>query len=395
MSDDETNLPKTNSSETNDVAPDVAPVEAPREPEPSSVPSIPTPSKTVPPMPVVMVQSVTARDQAGPRGRARGTLNGISFSLTAGVFAFVGAPEDGTIALVDVLSGVRAPLRGHVQVVGVSPERSSRLRSRMGVLSPEPSLPSARSVTDLVTAALVARGQTQPRAADVLGSLGLDYLASRRPQSLSFAETRAVELALALSTPSPILVVLHEPLVDVAINLLGVVRERIQQLARDGACVVVTTSSPADARSVSDDIFLLHRGSVIRDVSIASAVAPNVPMLVAWVRPSDSSHGIAPIRRLAQALADKPEVSSVAWTDADVQPSRSAELRLSGSDLDACALALADAATDVGAVVEAITPASPGIARLRAAAETAESLRRAAAQSRLVGTNVPGRGGVR
>jgi ABC-type multidrug transport system ATPase subunit len=262
----------------------------------------------------------------------------------------------------------------------------------MGVLSPEPSLPSARSVAELVTTALAARGQTL-RAIDVLASFGLDYLASRLPQSLSFAETRAVELALALSTPSPTLVVLYEPLVDVAINLLGVVRERIQQLANEGACVVVTTSSPTDARSLSDEIFVLQRGSVIRDVSIVAA--QNVPMLIAWVRPTDPSQGLAPIRRLAQALADRPEVSSVAWSDAAGQSAQAAELRLSGSDLDAAALALADAATEVGAVVEAITPASPGLTRLRAAADAAESLRRASAQSRIGGTNVLGRGGVR
>lgn len=388
MSNDETNVPETNVPETNPIAsPAVANVPGPSAAQPTAAPST-----SVPPLPIVILQSVIARDQAGPRGRARGTLNGISFSLPTGVFAFVGAPEDGTIALVDVLSGARAPSRGHVQVVGASPERSSRLRARMGVLSPEPSLPSARSVAELVTTALAARGQTL-RATDVLASFGLDYLASRLPQSLSFAETRAVELALALSTPSPTLVVLYEPLVDVAINLLGVVRERIQQLANEGACVVVTTSSPTDARSLSDEIFVLQRGSVIRDVSIVAA--QNVPMLIAWVRPTDPGQGLAPIRRLAQALADRPEVSSVAWSDAAGQSAQAAELRLSGSDLDAAALALADAATEVGAVVEAITPASPGLTRLRAAADAAESLRRASAQSRIGGTNVLGRGGVR
>lgn len=388
MSNDETNVPETNVPETNPIAsPAVANVPGPSAAQPTAAPST-----SVPPLPIVILQSVIARDKAGPRGRARGTLNGISFSLPTGVFAFVGAPEDGTIALVDVLSGARAPSRGHVQVVGASPERSSRLRARMGVLSPEPSLPSARSVAELVTTALAARGQTL-RAIDVLASFGLDYLASRLPQSLSFAETRAVELALALSTPSPTLVVLYEPLVDVAINLLGVVRERIQQLANEGACVVVTTSSPTDARSLSDEIFVLQRGSVIRDVSIVAA--QNVPMLIAWVRPTDPSQGLAPIRRLAQALADRPEVSSVAWSDAAGQSAQAAELRLSGSDLDAAALALADAATEVGAVVEAITPASPGLTRLRAAADAAESLRRASAQSRIGGTNVLGRGGVR
>jgi len=338
------------------------------------------PEPAAPPAPAVVVfQSVTARDLAGPRRRARGTITGLSLSFGTGVYAFVGAPEDGTFALFDILTGVRAPLRGRVLVAGASPARSGALRARMGVLSPEPALPSARTVDEVVRIAQIARGQAQVRSSDVLEPLGLEFLASRNPRSLSFAETRAVELALALSTPSPVLVVLHEPLADIAVNLLGLVRERIRQLAASGACVVVTTSSPGDARALADDVFVLHRGAVAPG-SVGEPQAS--PLLVAWVRPLEQDEGLAPIRLLARALAARPEISSVAWNDLPASSSQASELRLSGTDLDACALALADAATEVGAVIEAITPASPGLTRLRAATEATDALRRAAAHQR-------------
>ena len=70
-------------------------------------------------------------------------------------------------------------------------------------------------------------------------------------------------------------------------------------------------------------------------------------------------------------------------------------LRLSGTDIDACALALADAATEVGAVIEAISPASPSLTRLRAATEAAEALRRTTAHQRPDPSNVRAPGGVR
>jgi ABC-2 type transport system ATP-binding protein len=374
---DETKPDETNASPTN--SPDVdepAAVEA-------SEPPVEAPESALAPAPtIVAFQSVTARDVAGPGRRARGTLNGISFSLGSGVFAFVGAPEDGTLALVDVLSGTRAPLRGRVTVAGASPARSGSLRARIGVLSSEPALPSAHTVDELVRIAQHARGQTSVRSADVLAPLGLEYLASRNPRSLSFTETRAVELALALSTPSPVLVVLHEPLNDVAINLLGLVRERIRQIAASGACVVVATSSPADARALGDDVRVLHRGVIAAEATGASALPHVSPLLVAWVRPIEQDEGLAPIRLLARALAERPEISSVAWNDQTGSSSQASELRLSGNDLDACALALADAATEVGAIIEAIAPASPGLTRLRAAAEASEALRRASAPQR-------------
>lgn len=371
-------------AETNSSAPEpteavvanaVASAESPAPVEEAAPPAAP-PAPSLPP--IVVVQSITARDTAGPRGRARGSLTGVSFSLGTGVTAFVGAPEDGTLALVNVLSGAQAPSRGSILIAGAHPERSPAVRTRIGVLSPEPALPAAKTVAELVSMALLARGQTQTSPAEVLQSLGLDRLLPRNPRSLSFAETRAVELALALSTPAPLLVVLHEPMSDLAVNLMGVVREQVRRLAEAGACVAITTSSPADARALADEIYTLHRGSVFRDERLYQTVPRGTPLLVAWVRPAEQGEGLAPIRRLARALSGRPEVTAVAWNDESASTSQAAEIRLSGLDLDACALALADAATEVGAIVEAIAPSTPGFTRLRAAAEASEALRRAA-----------------
>ena len=335
-----------------------------------------------------MLDSVTARDAAAPRRRARGTLTSVTVALGAGVFAFVGAPEDGTFALFDAITGARAPLRGRVTIAGALPTRSAPLRARIGTLAPEPVLPASRTVAEAVDMAQKARGEAQARPMEVLASLGLEHLAARNPSALSFAESRAVELALALSTPSPLLVALHEPLADVAVNLLGVVRERIRQLAASGACVVVTTSSPADARALGDDVIVLHRGAIASGMASADVLPGTVPLLVAWVRHAEQHEGLAPIRLLARVLSARPEISSVAWNDNQDASSQASEIRLSGRDIDACALALADAATEVGAVIEAIAPASPGLTRLRAATETAEALRRATPGQSLSSANM-------
>jgi len=370
----ETNSTAAESAEP--VAANAPVVAEPPPPVEEVAPPAAPPAPSLPP--IVVVQSVTARDTSGPRGRSRGSLTGVSFSLGTGVTAFVGAPEDGTLALVNILSGAQAPARGSILVAGAHPERSPAIRTRMGVLSPEPALPAAKTVGELVSMALHARGQTQTAPSEVLQSLGLERLLSRNPRSLSFAETRAVELVLALSTPTPLLVVLHEPMSDLAVNLLGVVREHVRRLAEAGACVAITTSSPADARALADDIYTLHRGSVFRDERAHQTVPRGTPLLVAWVRPAEPAEGLAPIRRLAQALSGRSEVTSVAWNDEPSSMAQAAEIRLSGLDLDACALALADAATEVGAIVEAIAPSSPAFTRLRAAAEASDALRRAA-----------------
>jgi len=331
--------------------------------------------------PLVALRGLHARDASGPRRRARGGLHGITLDLGPGVFAFVGAPEDGTIALAETITGVRAPLRGQIAVGGQAPARAPSVRARIGALLSEPALPEARSVGAAVTIAQRARGETSARPEELLEPLGLGHLAPRDPLSLGFAEARAVELTLALSTPSPLLVALHEPLADVAINLLGLVRERIRDLALAGACVVVTTSSPADARALGDRILLLHKGSIAGEGDAAGPLPGGEAALRAWVRPPQSPDDAASVRALARILSERPEVRAVAWEERAGPPPRAAEVRVSGDDLDACALALVDAAVEAGVQIESIAPASPGIGQVRAATEALQAFRRTATLS--------------
>ncbi len=144
--------------------------------------------------PIVVLDRVHARDAAGPRGRARGRLAGVSISLGKGTHAFLGAPEDGTIALLDVIGGVRAPQRGSVTVSGRDPARTAFLRARIGVLGPEAHLPPAPTVRDAVRLAMRARGESGDRFDAVIDPLGLSHLHGRDPRAISFAEERAVEL---------------------------------------------------------------------------------------------------------------------------------------------------------------------------------------------------------
>jgi ABC-2 type transport system ATP-binding protein len=323
---------------------------------------------THPAEPLVRVQRVHAIDAAGPRGRVRGRLAGANLLLGPGVHAVLGAPEDGTRALFDVVSGARAPLRGTVTVGGCDPESTPEIRARIGALGAEPQLPDARTTAAAVRLAMRARGQRHEHAASVLEPLGLAPLADRQARALSFSEARAVELALALSTPSPLLVALAEPLSDLAVNLLGVVRERIRDLALGGACVLIITSSPADARTLADRIHLLHKGIVLGDGDGAGPVPGQQVEIVAWLR--DEPGNGRPAAALARALADRPEVLAAAWEQQGPGSAQGSSVRIRGEDLDACALALANAAEAAGVIVDAIIPAAPGLGQVRSAAES-------------------------
>jgi ABC-2 type transport system ATP-binding protein len=324
--------------------------------------------------PILVLERAHARDVAGPRGRARGVLGGVSLALGAGVHAFLGAPADGTLALADLVVGARAPLRGKVTVTGRDPARAAFVRARIGALGAEPRLPTAPTVRASVRLAMRARGESGDLFDAVLDPLGLSHLQARAPRSLTFAEQRAVELALALSTPAPVLLALHEPLCDVALPSLDALHLRLREAAAAGACVLVTTSSPADARALSDHVLVLQKGLVVREARDgAGLVSGDGITLTAWVRSG--------ARELCAALALRPEVRAVSWRESGAQtgdpeggsaptsPGEPSVLEVSGDHAEACALALIDVALATGAEIEAMTEAAPTLGDVRVTTE--------------------------
>ena len=213
-----------------------------------------------------------------------------------------------------------------------------------------------------VRIAMRARGETGDRFDAVLDPLGLSPLQARDPRSLSFAEQRAVELAIALSTPAPLLLSLHEPLADVAMPRLDLLPLRLREAAGSGCCVLLTTSSPADARDLADHVVVLHKGLVAREArGGAGFVLGEGISLRAWVADPGQA------RELSAALARRPEVRAVSFREGP--PGEAALITVSGDRADACALAVIEAALSTGAEIEALTEHSPALGDVRASTE--------------------------
>jgi ABC-type multidrug transport system ATPase subunit len=205
-----------------------------------------------------------------------------------------------------------------------------------------------------------ARGEPGDRVDAILEPLGLSRQKARDPRALSFAEQRAVELALALSTPAPLLLALHEPLCDVALPRLDAIHLRLREAAASGTCVIVTTSSPADARALGDRVLVLHRGAVAREVDGEGLAGGESTTIQAWVRTG--------ARELGAALTLRPEVRAVSWRDAT--GGSPAVVEVSGDRAQDCALAIIESALAVEAEVEAMTETAPTLGQVRSTTES-------------------------
>lgn len=318
----------------------------------------------------LVLRDLVARDASGPKGAARGVLYGVSLDLGDTDAAILGGIEDGTLALALALIGRRAPDRGSVRVDGKAPFSAPEARRAIASFGVEPALPLAPTVAHSL--AIATSSWERPRSADeVLSPWSLARLAARAVTSLTAAELRALEIALAFAVPSPSLVVAFEPFSDTTLIPRGRIEEELSARAR--RCpVLALTSRPADARRFGR-VIVLHRGAFVRSTSDAhAALAPAVPtFLTAWCS--------AGARELAAALAKDPSVSNVAL---DLTGEGAGIVRVTGAEAEPLALAIADACRASAATVSAVSEGAPGLAEIRAASELEIRSHQLAAQHR-------------
>ncbi len=330
---------------------------------------------------MIVVRDLAGADTAGPRGAARGAVVGVSLALGQGLHAVLGTPEDGTIALGDLLAGRRAPARGSVRLEGRDPHQDPALRRRIAHLSPLPELPEARDVAASVRGALAARGMPQPEAeaGRALASLGIGPLARRRLASLTHGEARAVDAAIALSAADPWLVVAHEPFVEVTGPVEARVEARLRELAQLGACVLLVTSSPRDASRLGDDVLVLERGIVVRGAAAGGAGLVESPPwpgaramraeLVAHLAPRADHSAPSAARAVARLLADRDAAVSVTWDEPPPGVRAPSMIRVAGPDEAACAMAILDAVVEADVELVAMAPVPATLFEVRTATE--------------------------
>ncbi len=294
-------------------------------------------------------------------------LKGVTLAWESGVLAILGTPADGTIALLEAAAGLTKVRAGAVTIAGHAPAAS---RMRIAYVPLVTSLPDALRVDEVCDLAGQLRGEAAQTPASRLAVLGLEALASRRARSLSAGESRAVSLALALSSKASVLLV-DEPLVGLDGSAPARVTEALRARATAGAAVIVTTSSVRDATRLGDQLGVLTRGVYANlPASRAHVGASGAKLRV--VIGAESATDVAPF---VAALAREAAIGSVetsTYVGTRILHAAVAVV-VSGAELLEVARAVASAAAQSEAKVLAIESAVQSLASLRGPAVAPEA----------------------
>jgi len=197
-------------------------------------------------------------------------VDAIDFTIAQGeCFGFLGPNGAGKTSTMRMLSCMSPRDDGVLEVLGLDPSTAPRrLKSRLGVVAQELNLDLELSVREnLVTYARyfeVPRGERDRRASDLLALVGLEDRADDAVDKLSGGMKRRLQIARALVN-RPELVLLDEPTTGLDPQARRVVWDRLRELRRAGATLILTTHYMDEAEQLCDRVAIMDAGRVVRD----------------------------------------------------------------------------------------------------------------------------------
>jgi ABC-type multidrug transport system ATPase subunit len=308
---------------------------------------------------VIELEGLHARS-SGTAKRPASRVENVTITWEKGVLAVLGAPADGTTALLEVLAGVLPIRGGRVSIGGASPRDA---RAQVAYVPLEPVLPDPLRVDEVCELATQLHGEPAMAPAARLATLGIESLGARRVRSLSRGEVRAVSLALALTSRAKV-VLIDEPLAGLEPSAAAHAVRALRERAAKGACAVVTTATVRDATSLADQLGMLTQGVFTHLPPALAHVGPSGARLRVVVTASSATE-VAPFVAALAAEAAIATVETAAFAATRVLHAAVA-IVVSGTDLLLVARAVSTAAARTGAKVEAIESAVSPLDAIRA-----------------------------
>lgn len=181
---------------------------------------------------------------------------------TGEVVGLLGPNGAGKTTLLQLLTGLRRPTSGHVDVLGGDPTDPARRRG-LGVTPQETGLPPTLKVGEALD--FVSRHYPDPLPPDeALARFDLTDLAGRQTGGLSGGQKRRLAVALAF-VGRPQLVALDEPTTGLDVDSRQRLWAAVREYHQDGGAVVLTSHYLEEVEALADRVVIVVGGRVVTD----------------------------------------------------------------------------------------------------------------------------------
>ena len=216
-----------------------------------------------------MTPLVTAADLTKTYGDLT-AVAGISFEIQEGeCFGFLGPNGAGKTTTVRMIHCVSPVTSGRLTVGGLPAGIGNRaLKKITGVIPQEINLDNDLTVEEnLVVFARffdIGRKEAKARIAELLRFVELEAKAASKIGELSTGMKRRLLIARALIN-RPRLIVADEPTTGLDPQARHLIWQRLRQLKKQGATLILTTQYMEEAQQLCDRIVVMHQGKILKE----------------------------------------------------------------------------------------------------------------------------------
>jgi lipooligosaccharide transport system ATP-binding protein len=202
----------------------------------------------------------------------------ISFDVHAGeAFGFLGPNGAGKTSTMRMIACASPASDGELTVLNMKPRSdSSRIKARLGVVPQQDNLDMEITVREnlLMYARYfdISRHAAGTRADELLQFVELADRASSQVESLSGGMRRRLTIARALVN-EPDLILLDEPTTGLDPQARHVVWDRLYQLKRRGATLLLTTHYMDEAERLCDRLVVMDKATIVAEGSPRELIA--------------------------------------------------------------------------------------------------------------------------
>jgi ABC-2 type transport system ATP-binding protein len=257
-------------------------------------------------------------------------LDRLNLDVAAGeLVGLLGPNGAGKSTLLSLLTGLRRPSSGRVELCGGDPRDPVRRRG-LGVTPQETGLPPSLRVGEVVD--FVRAHYPDPLGREqVLTRFGLADLVKRQTGGLSGGQKRRLAVALAF-VGRPRIVFLDEPSTGLDVEARHALWDGVREFHSEGGTIVLTSHYLEEVEALARRVVVIGGGRVLADntvpavrnmvairrVSLTSAVPlPVLPGVIRTESDGDRTHLMTPdADRLVRDLVAR----DVAFTDLEVRP---------------------------------------------------------------------------
>lgn len=192
-------------------------------------------------------------------------LRGVDVSVNAGErVALLGVNGAGKTTLLRILAGLIRPASGQIMLDGLDLlQQTHEVRRKIGFVAHQPYLYEDLSAQEnlLFFARMYGVERPQVRSIQLLQRLGLEKKATSRASTLSRGQTQRLSIARAL-LHAPQLLLLDEAEAGLDEEGLALLVTLLQEHSQQGGTILFTTHDLDRAIQQSDQVIILHNGSV-------------------------------------------------------------------------------------------------------------------------------------